>query len=121
MKGSIKLSPEHGLNPTLLICPLCGKDTNGLALVGRLKGDAKAPERMIDRDVCNECSGHMKLGFLIIESIEDDRGTVCTGQRWVISTEAARRIFTEEIVKGGAARITPKDADAMGLPRGDHG
>lgn len=29
------LSKEHGLNPSLLCCPLCGADT-GVALCGRL-------------------------------------------------------------------------------------
>jgi hypothetical protein len=34
MSGSIPLSKEHGLNPALTICPICGGDTNEIALVG---------------------------------------------------------------------------------------
>lgn len=33
---SIKLSPNHGLNPSIIICPICGKDVS-IALFGRLK------------------------------------------------------------------------------------
>jgi ribosomal protein L37AE/L43A len=32
--SSIRLSTKHGLAPALTFCPLCGKDTNELALLG---------------------------------------------------------------------------------------
>lgn len=34
MSDSIRLHSKHGLAPALMICPLCGKETNGLALLG---------------------------------------------------------------------------------------
>ena len=60
---SIKLSKEHGVNPTILKCPCCGKDT-GLALLGKLKGDKKAPPYMYDRELCDECK---KTHILVFE------------------------------------------------------
>ena len=42
MSKSITLSHKHGVNPSVTHCECCGKEI-GLALVGRLKGDEKAP------------------------------------------------------------------------------
>lgn len=39
MSKSIKLSPKHGVNPSVTHCECCGKEI-GVALFGRLKGDA---------------------------------------------------------------------------------
>ena len=33
---SIKLSPKHGLNPTIATCFYCGKDKNELILAGKI-------------------------------------------------------------------------------------
>ena len=33
---SVRLSPKHGLNPSLVVCPICGEPTS-IALLGRLK------------------------------------------------------------------------------------
>ncbi|MFH1021796.1 MAG: hypothetical protein V1809_00230 [Planctomycetota bacterium] len=35
MNDSILLSRQHGLNPCLLVCPRCGKDSGEIALLGR--------------------------------------------------------------------------------------
>ena len=45
---SLRLSKEHGLNPSLLVCPICGKDV-GIALLGA-NGGKKAPYQMISMD-----------------------------------------------------------------------
>lgn len=34
MSGSIRLHPKHCLAPAMMVCPLCGKHTNGIALLG---------------------------------------------------------------------------------------
>lgn len=49
---------KHGVNPSITICPICGKET-GIALLGKLKGDKKAPMRMLS-DPCDDCVS--KLG-----------------------------------------------------------
>lgn len=53
-KDSITLSEKHGVNPSLLVCTLCGKDM-GVALLGKLKGDAEAPEKISNGDICEDC------------------------------------------------------------------
>jgi hypothetical protein len=42
MKKDITLSKNYGLNPSIIICPICGKDI-GIALFGHIKGDKEAP------------------------------------------------------------------------------
>lgn len=32
--SSIRVSKKHGLAPAMMVCPCCGKHTNGLALLG---------------------------------------------------------------------------------------
>lgn len=40
MSKGIRVSEKYGVNPSITICPICGKET-GIALLGRLKGDEK--------------------------------------------------------------------------------
>lgn len=70
MSKNIKLSPKHGVNPSLLKCPICGKEY-GLALLGRLKGDAEAP-KTIEGDLCDECK---KSHIRIVEIAENNKAT----------------------------------------------
>lgn len=53
MGKGIKFSEKHGVNPTITLCPVCGKET-GIAMLGKLKNDAEAPKYIIG-DICNEC------------------------------------------------------------------
>ena len=39
MSKSIRLSKEHGVNPTIPICFWCEKDKNEIAMLGKLKGE----------------------------------------------------------------------------------
>ena len=57
---SLRLSKEHGLNPSLLVCPICGKDV-GIALLGA-NGGKTAPYQMISMDSCNDCKQKIKEG-----------------------------------------------------------
>lgn len=58
MSKGIRVSEKHGVNPSITICPICGKET-GIALLGKLKGDKEAPMRMLS-DPCDDCIS--KLG-----------------------------------------------------------
>lgn len=69
-KGII-LSPKHGVNPSLLKCFWCGKD-KGVALLGRLKGDAEAPREIIpDPEPCDACKAAMAKGVTLLEVSDD--------------------------------------------------
>lgn len=58
MGKSVTLSKKHGLNPSMAVCPICGK-TESVALLGHIKGDKEAPMRMLS-DPCDDCVS--KLG-----------------------------------------------------------
>ena len=71
-KESITLSPKHGVNPSILHCECCGKDY-GLALLGRLKGDAKAPKDIM-QGFCNDCKKVIDQGGVMIVEVRNGEG-----------------------------------------------
>lgn len=79
---SITISPKHGVNPSLLKCPICGKDT-GIALLGKLKGDEEAP-REIKGDLCDDC----KKKYITLIIVTDEKTKKDTGKRGYIPRES---------------------------------
>lgn len=71
MSGSIKLSPKHGLNPTLPVCFFCGETKNEIALLGKIgkRGeDLEAPKKVIlDYEPCDACKEKFAQGVLLVE------------------------------------------------------
>lgn len=73
MSNSIKLSPKHGVNPTIPVCFFCGKEKNEIALLGQIgdrrKGeDFEAPKNVVlDYEPCEECKKKFAEGVLLIE------------------------------------------------------
>lgn len=63
-KKGIILSDEHGVNPSVMVCPVCGKET-GVALLGKLKNDAKAPLYVIG-DPCDDCKKKFDEGYIAV-------------------------------------------------------
>lgn len=82
MSKGITISPKHGFNPSIVICPVCGKNTS-IALFGRLKGDAEAPKQ-IEGDLCDEC----KKKYVTIIEVESERNRKSTGRRVYIPKES---------------------------------
>ena len=71
MSRGIPISKKHGVNPTMLICPICHHETNGLALLGRLPGDAEAPRYSLDREPCDDCRKVIDSGGVMLIEIKD--------------------------------------------------
>lgn len=117
MGSGIKLSPQHGVNPALLACAICGADA-GLALMGRLPQDAEAPKRINDgHTLCNECQGVMDQdGGMLIE-VRDRKSKLeepyRTGQIWGLKKEAFDRLGLEPEQR--VAYIEQSEAKALGL------
>lgn len=42
MGKDVTLSKKHGLNSSMVICPICGKKES-VAILGYIKGDKEAP------------------------------------------------------------------------------
>lgn len=63
----LRLSPEHGLNPTISKCFLCGKDKNEIILMGQLEDDQEAPRSVIlNMEPCHRCAEMMDHGVILI-------------------------------------------------------
>jgi hypothetical protein len=106
--SSIKLSPKHGLNPTIPTCFWCGNQKNEVALLGRMKDDAEAPMTCIlDLEPCDTCQANMALGITLIEAHQGGKASepqiqpgVWPSGRWVVITEdACKRIFDPEMAE----------------------
>lgn len=74
----ILLSKEHGVNPSISTCLLCGKDV-GIILFGRLEGDKEAPKKCCVGELCDECKEKLLADKELV--ILDDTG------RYVIVSE----------------------------------
>ena len=104
---SIRLSKEHGVNPTMVVCFFCGKETGEIALLGTAyKG--KAPKYMWlgSYESCKACKEHMNKGLTVFESLDTpthnkqpaikngDKDTYPTGRWLVMNKDEAPKIFT---------------------------
>lgn len=95
----ISVSQKHGVNPTLLVCPICRKETNDIGLLGKIKGDAEAPRYSIDNQPCEECASCLQQGGTIFIETENGQEKLRlaepkrTGRMIGISKEYAERIF----------------------------
>ena len=103
MSKGIKISPKHGLNPTIPVCFWCGKQKNEIALMGHMKGDIEAPKNMVlDYVPCEECQSYMAMGVAILEASDHpntegqppmQKGVYPTSRFVVVTTECADRVF----------------------------
>lgn len=124
---TICLSKKHGVNPSLMQCFYCLEDF-GVAIVGRLPGDAEAPRRTcFDREPCDKCKGFMEQGIILISVSEDKTtdknnpyrtGGWCVVKECVITTNVRPAELCDGILKARMAFV-PDDAwGKLGLPRG---
>lgn len=114
-KRDIVLSPQHGVNPSLMQCYLCLKDM-GVALCGKLPGDAEAPRHVTQQGwVCDECESFMKQGIILISVRDGETGDnpYRTGKFAVVRD----RVFQNhpEILRRRVAFVEDKMWVEMGL------
>jgi CRISPR/Cas system-associated protein Cas10 (large subunit of type III CRISPR-Cas system) len=120
----VTLSEKHGVNPSVTVCYLCGAEM-GIALVGRLKGDAQAPRRIFDHHACDECKAHMQQGIILIsidiDRSPDQKNPYRTGGFAVVKESAIREMvqppeLMETICRKRVAFICNETWVALGLP-----
>ena len=123
MSKDIKLSPKHGLNPTIPVCFFCGNEKNEIALLGQIgdrrKGeDFEAPMKMIlDFEPCDDCKKKFAEGVLLIEVTQSPEyigmpiaeNAYPTGRYVVVKPEALNGDFKA----GSKALVLKKDFMAM--------
>ena len=97
-KGVI-LSKKHGLNPSMVICPICSKEES-VAILGYIKGDKEAP-RYIQGDICDECKAKVADNKCFVISVDED-------QRLKHYTIVSKDIFTQKIDR---CAVLMKEAD----------
>ena len=122
--SSIRLSEQHGVNPSLQQCYVCMKDV-GVILFGRLKGDQEAPRKVcIDKEPCDECKKWMEQGVILISTRVGEEGDnpYRTGGWVVLKEDAVRRMpvdeaLIEHMLKMRIAFIEDQVWDMLGLPR----
>lgn len=94
MKDGIKLHPEHGLNPSIEVCMICGEEM-GIALLGNnIKG--QVPHHICTGGVCDNCKKIIDDGGCFIIEVEDgsdQKNPYRTGRYCAIKKEAAKKIF----------------------------
>lgn len=124
---SIRMSPKHGVNPSVAVCFYCNEDTGELILPGMLRGDKEAPARAVwDRVPCDKCKQHMRDGVILISVRDGESGDnpYRTGGWCVVTDAYIRRVVTEtdlaeDICSKRVAFIPDEAWDLMGLPRGE--
>lgn len=112
------ISKKHGLNPSMDICFFCG-EPKGIALFGKMKGDAAAPRQVfLNYEPCEKCQALMDKGTAIIEVVTEDNGNMeiqdgiyPTGRWCVMRREAARELFETDVpkvllIKGAYEKLT---------------
>lgn len=108
MNKGIKLSPKHGVNPTIPMCFFCGESKNEIALLGKIGGkgeDIEAPMYMVlDYEPCDKCKETIGDNVLVIGVQAQDtaelqkclpiqKGFVPYGNWTIMLPEAVKRIF----------------------------
>jgi len=114
MSKNIRISPKHGVNPTMGICMWCGKPTGTIAFCGRLPKDAEAPKySVVDYEPCDECKEKWAKGVVLIEGTpneynpprprftKDEYGEdIYPTGRWLVITVEAFSALISEKAKG---------------------
>ena len=104
MSKGITISKEYGLNPSVLQCPICGKE-HSLALFGTSWKDkngktAEAPRVLATpNSFCDDCKKVLDQGGCFFIEIKDEdadnrvENPYRTGRITALKKEAAERIF----------------------------
>lgn len=128
MAKSIRLSPQHGVNPSLMVCYYCGED-KGIALMGLIRGkersDPEAPRHVVlDKEPCDKCKEYMKEGVILIEVRDGEHGDrpYRMGGYAVVRDDWIKRAIQPaelcaDILKKRVTFIETSTWDMIGLPR----
>lgn len=119
MNDTIWLHQEYGVNPTIKVCFWCQQETGEILLLGAAY-KKQAPMRMVtDYEPCKKCKEIFAQGITLIEAFQTLKGPEPTGNHWVITEEAAKRIFNggvyEDVLHHKRAWIDREDAIKLGL------
>lgn len=107
--NNIRLHPDFGLNPSLLRCPVCGKETNSIALFGYNHGK-EAPKCIVSKELCDDCKAIVAKGrTFIIAIIDNSEGISLTGK----SANCNNEVLTIKPPKCGYALMREEEFDII--------
>lgn len=105
--SGVKLSKQYGVNPSILQCPICGKEF-GLALFGsglrdkKTRKEVEAPRKIAMPDqICDSCKNVLDQGGVFFIEVKDgeaaknSKNPYRTGRLIALKKEAAERMFKE--------------------------
>lgn len=105
MSKGITLSKKYGVNPSVQVCPICGRDTGKLVLFGDNYRDkdgkkAEAPRQIaMPGEHCDRCQAVLDQGGYFFISVRDGEqgkeNPYRTGKLCALKEEAAKRIFKD--------------------------
>jgi len=100
MGKSIRLHKEHGLNPTISQCIICGEDKNEIMLLGAAYKEQAPMHMVMTVEPCDKCrEKYLSVGILLVEAEENDKGDrIPTSRVLVLKEEAFKRVFPEMTV-----------------------
>ena len=120
MSKGIRLSPKHGVNPSLGMCWICGEANGEVILAGRLKDDVEAPRQGVwDRHPCPTCAGWMQQGVILIRVKDGSQADPYRlGSLSVVKDEAIACIFNDPAptLKSRVAYVEDAAWQKIGLP-----
>ena len=82
-KDTIRLHEKYGLNPTIPICYLCGKERNEIALRGADYKEETPKDMVIDRVPCQECEERLVEYAAMIEMESEEAGVTTGRVLWI--------------------------------------
>ena len=98
----ITLSKEHGINPSVDTCFICGKETNIVLFGASYKDEngktAEAPRKICTGQLCDNCQKVIDEGgifFIAVKDGECGNNHCRTGQIGALKEEAVQRMFPD--------------------------
>lgn len=82
---SVRLSKKYGLNPSMVIYPICGNELS-IAICGYLKGDIEAPKILKASEPCEDC----KKVYITVVEVESETNRKPTGRRVFVPKEVLK-------------------------------
>lgn len=99
---SLRISKEHGINPSVDTCFICGKETSVVLFGASYKDEngktVEAPRRVCTGQLCDDCQKVIDEGgifFIAVKNGESGNNPWRTGQISALKEEAVQRVFPD--------------------------
>lgn len=83
MSKSIRLHPEHGVNPSIeqAMCPICGKtfDTGSILMMGMNRGKEASRHTVTHLDLCPDDKQKLDDGYIALVAIDPEKSDLSDG------------------------------------------